>query len=41
VRGHPGEEGLPPLPSLDPSDERLSTGEAISAPTTGQPLREE
>jgi hypothetical protein len=41
VRGHPGEEGLPPLPSLDPGDERLSTGEAISAPTTGQPLREE
>jgi hypothetical protein len=41
VRGHPGEEGLPPLPSVEPEDERLSTGEAISAPTSGQPLREE
>jgi hypothetical protein len=41
VRGHPGEEGLPPLPSLHPDDERLSTDEAVSAPTSGQPLRED
>ena len=41
VRGHPGEEGLPPLPSLDPEDEQLSTDKAISAPSSGQPLKED
>jgi hypothetical protein len=41
VRGHPGEEGLQPLPSVEPEDDQLGSGHPISAPTSGQPLRED
>ena len=40
VRGHPGEEGLPPLPSVEPANTTLTTREALSAPTSGQSVKE-
>lgn len=41
VRGHPGEESLPLLPSVGPKDALPDSGAVESAPKSGHVLREE